>query len=135
VLNYDGRIQFNETNLIDNGSILKSNNLFKNIKVSDSYEVEAIKLDTYCSANNICPDILWIDVQGADLLVLMGAKNILTKIQLIYIEVSIFDRTHVNGCLSSEISAYLSKFGFECLQLGTDMASKTGNALFAKKSL
>jgi len=133
VCDFDGKINFNETNLVDNGSVLKLKNFNKNIKKKNTYEVEAIKLDTYCKKKNFFPDLLWIDVQGADLLVLKGAENILKKVRLVYIEISIWEPTHINGCLAEEINVYLSKFGFKITQLGTSFADGCGNVLYSKK--
>ena len=72
-------------------------------------------------------------MQGADLLVLKGAENILKKVRLVYIEISIWEPTHINGCLAEEINAYLSKFGFKITQLGTSFADGCGNVLYSKK--
>jgi len=38
-----------------------------------------ISLDDFCSKNNIIPDVIKIDVEGAEIKVLHGAKNILSK--------------------------------------------------------
>ena len=92
----------------------------------------SIKLDTYCQTFSI-PDILWVDVQGYELNVLKGAENIINKVSLIYIEVSIWEPTYKKGCIAKDIIDYLRNFNFELIQLGTDFFNGTGNALFSKK--
>jgi len=42
-------------------------------------QVEAITLDDYCAQHHITPDVLKIDVEGAELLVLKGASRLLAS--------------------------------------------------------
>jgi FkbM family methyltransferase len=132
---FDGKILFNETSMLGNGSILKLSELAiqsHEIKQTESFDVAAIKLETYCQTFQ-APDILWIDVQGYELNVLKGSESILNKVSLIFIEISIWEPTYKNGCVASELTSYLKKFGFELTQLGTAFLNGTGNALFSKK--
>jgi len=135
VSNFDGKILFNETSMLGNGSILKLSELAiqsHEIKQTKVFNVAAIKLDTYCQTFQ-APDVLWIDVQGYELNVLKGSESILNKVSLIFIEISIWEPTYINGCVCSELIDYLKKFGFELTQLGTAFLNGTGNALFSKK--
>ena len=51
-------------------------------------KVKTYRLDTYCRKNNIpLPDMIKIDVQGAELDVLYGCDDILNKCRLIHCEV------------------------------------------------
>jgi FkbM family methyltransferase len=137
VSDVDGKILFNETNILGGGSILKLSELAiqsYGSKQTDSFDVSTIKLDTYCRTFQV-PDILWIDVQGHELNVLKGAFSIINKVSLIYIEVSIWEPIYVKGCVASEIKDFLKNFGFELIQLGTDFSNGTGNALFSKKKI
>ena len=72
--------------------------------------VNAITLDDYFIGKQN-PDILWIDVEGAELQVLRGATRVLTNVKLIHIEVS-FRPMQVGKPLFWEISRYLKKQGF-----------------------
>jgi len=135
VSDFDGKILFNETSMLGNGSILKLSELAiqsYEIKQTESFDVAALKLETYCQSFQ-APDILWIDVQGYEFNVLKGAESILNKVSLIFIEISIWEPTYEKGCIASELISYLKKFGFELTQLGTDFLNGTGNALFSKK--
>jgi len=51
---------------------------FKNYKEID---VETISLDKFCEENNITPDFIKIDVEGAEFSVLQGAKNVLKNFE------------------------------------------------------
>jgi len=47
----------------------------------DIVSVPQITLDTFCNTNAVYPDVLKIDVEGAELNVLLGAKNIIKHSQ------------------------------------------------------
>jgi len=56
-------------------------------KFEDEIEVECITIDGYCSENNIEKiDFIWMDVQGAEDLVLTGISKMRDKIRFIYTE-------------------------------------------------
>ena len=42
-------------------------------------KVKVIKLDTWCKENNIIPNFIKIDVEGGELMVIQGAKEIIDK--------------------------------------------------------
>jgi len=52
--------------------------------------VKTIRLDSWCDENKVTAvDILWIDAQGAELLVLQGAEKILAQTKIIMTEVGL----------------------------------------------
>ena len=56
-------------------------------KFDDEIEVECITIDKYCSDNNIEKiEFVWMDVQGAEDLVLKGMSEMSSKIRFIYTE-------------------------------------------------
>ena len=51
-------------------------------EISDNYKCvtkSQVCLDDYCKENQLCPDVIKIDVEGAELNVLKGAKDIIIK--------------------------------------------------------
>ena len=78
-------------------------------------------------------DILQIDVQGAEKLVLEGAKNLLNKTRAVLIEISILEGLYKNSCTFIEIFRIMEKNNFKLILLGTDF-NLTGNALFINSS-
>ncbi|RPI28875.1 MAG: FkbM family methyltransferase [Acidobacteria bacterium] len=72
--------------------------------------VETITLDSYFTDRQP-PDILWIDVEGAELKVLHGAASILKNVKLIHVEVS-FRAMHVGKPLFWEVDSYLRQCAF-----------------------
>lgn len=71
--------------------------------------VNTITLDSYF-ADRQSPDILWIDVEGAELLVLKGATSVLKRVKLIHVEVS-FRAMHIGKPLFWSVDSYLQECG------------------------
>ena len=94
--------------LIDglNGTFLNEHWVQKQITVA------ACTLDQYCDNNNIVgPDLIWMDVQGAELDVLQGGKRSLLNTKLIMTEAGIQPYYHGHG-LFNDIDQYLHSLGF-----------------------
>jgi len=98
----------------------KSSSLLKPEKVSKTHpwlkfeeiiNVKTNTLELYCQKNNIKDiDILHLDVQGAELKVLKGAKNYIDNIKLIWLEVEQIE-LYKDQPLKKEIEDFLnSKF-------------------------
>ena len=95
----------------------------------ENFLVETTTLDTFYKNKDL--DILWIDVQGAEKLVLEGAKETLKKIKAVFIEISIKNGLYINSVTMEELDNILLKNGFKLVLLGTDF-NLTGNALYIK---
>ncbi len=146
---YDSVVEFYDTNMEGNGSILKlsdfgksnlseySKKFFnKSLVLHEPTQVRMITLDKYCADNsNLSVDILWIDIQGAELKCFEGAKNILKKISIVHVEISVWKPIYEKGCIFSEIDNFLNKYEFRLLQMGTDFVAGTGNAIYCKKDV
>ncbi len=78
----------------------------KEIYVQNKIQVAATTLDDYCKTNTP-PDLLWMDVQGAELLVLQGAQEVLKKTKVIHLEIG-FRKMYKGQALFSEIDELLS---------------------------
>jgi len=78
-------------------------------------------------------DMLWTDIQGAELKMLKGAGAFLGKISLIHAEVEFFEQYHGQP-LFSDILAYLNSQGFSLLTF-TTMGKFAGDAVFINKAL
>ena len=132
VSNEEGIFNFYETSLHGNGSLLKLGELSKKSygsKQQETFLVETTTLDNFYKNKNI--DILWIDVQGAEKLVIEGSLNTLKKIKAIFIEISVNDDLYNNSTNMDELNNLLVKNGFKLILLGTDF-NLTGNALYIK---
>jgi hypothetical protein len=78
--------------------------------VQDEVTVNATTLDDYFIGKQN-PDILWIDVEGAELQVFRGATRVLATVKLIHVEVS-FRPMQLGKPLFWELSRYLKDQGF-----------------------
>jgi FkbM family methyltransferase len=59
------------------------------LRFDNKIQVETITLHTFCKRNNITTiDFIHMDVQGAELMVLEGAENLISSIKAIWLEVS-----------------------------------------------
>jgi FkbM family methyltransferase len=90
-----------------NGSFFNQNWIQKEIKV------QANTLDNWCKQNVIDKiDIIWIDVQGAELNVFKGGENILKNTKVIFTEVGL--KAYYEGhSLKKDIDNYLLNLGFK----------------------
>lgn len=99
-------------------SLLTANGKFKKEKyVQKAITVEATTLDDYCSTAGI-PCLLWMDLQGAEGMVLDGGKQTLPLVKAIFIEVA-FRRAYTGQTLFHEVHKRLQKhFTMTYLDLG-----------------
>ncbi len=75
-------------------------------------------------------ELLKIDVQGAELLVLSGAKKCLSSTNLVWIEVS-FKPLYDGACLFHEVHDQMQQLGFQMLELEPGFRSPSGELLQA----
>ena len=100
-------------------SILKPNKAIPShwdkVQFSRTLELESISLDTFIRKENIdlaSFDILVLDTQGAELLVLEGAKQVLPHFRYIKCETTNFE-VYDGCCQLPELEAFMSKLGFK----------------------
>jgi len=82
------------------------------IHFDNKIEVETITLESFCRASSISSiDFLHLDVQGAELMVLQGAGNFISKIKVIWLEVSKVD-LYKDQPLVGDIQKFMKKNNF-----------------------
>jgi hypothetical protein len=77
-------------------------------------------------------DIMWIDLQGAELKAFQGMGDLLLLTKIIYTEIE-FKEMYVGQPLFGDVDAYLSERGFCLLKLYSP--GWFGNALYIRKDL
>jgi len=94
--------------------------------------VEATSLKTFFAQNAIgAIDLVWMDIQGAELLALRGMHDGVRDLKLIHVEVEFFE-IYQGQPLFPEIRRYLSQHGFSFL--GFTVYSKfSADAVFANR--
>lgn len=86
--------------------------------VQNTIEVDCVRLDDLCAMLGIGTiDLIWMDLQGAELLALESAGQLLDRVRYIYTEVS--HRPIYRGqCLFPDVEAFLTARGFHrCTQI------------------
>jgi len=83
--------------------------------------VRSIKLDDFISSEKIAsPDLIKLDVEGAEIIALEGARHILQTTKYIILEVSFVER-HLGQPLIHEIIAFMAKNSFYLYAFPHDM--------------
>lgn len=97
--------------------------------------VDICTLDRWCRDSEVDPlrvDLLKLDVQGAELQALYGAKELLNSVRLIYLEVS-FVPLYKDCPLHAEIDSFLKECGFRRHGIyPSDQPHHWGDALYIK---
>lgn len=83
------------------------------LKPSDKTEVrvQTIRLDTFCSVRNLTPDLVKIDVEGAELAVLRGAERLLGTRHPKLI-VAVHPSWMPKGQVAADVVDFLDKHGY-----------------------
>lgn len=144
VSNIDGSVSFfkidkdkTETTWLDGNqgasSLLKASGKYPIEKyVQEEIKVESIMLSTFISKNRLnYIDILWMDIQGAELFALKGLKSDIEKVKIIHIEVEFFE-IYKDQVLFDEIAEFLNSNGFEMLGFSS-LGEYAGDAIFINK--
>lgn len=103
-------------------SLYKANGAYDHIEKYVQYEIEipCTRIDTFCKKNNIDNiDIIWMDLQGAELKALYSMGDMLDNVKLIYTE-SEMNPMYEGQSLFSEVHQYLIDRGFEWVWGNTD---------------
>lgn len=128
-------VYWNEKEAHESASVLKPNNsmkvYFPQIRFNSTRTVEGITLDTFVKSEDLTKiDLLWLDLQGAELKVLTrGADFTLAITQAVHIEVARKQVYH-GASLIHEVTEFFSSRGFIVRE--KEMGLVFGNILFAR---
>jgi len=99
--------------------------------VQDEITVKSTRLDTVIKKNGIkSVDLLWMDIQGAELLALKGLGSEIHKVKIIHTEVEFFE-IYKDQPLFKDIKRYLNRKGY-LLASFTNFGEYSGDAIFIK---
>jgi len=119
-----------------NGELRKNSYYGDDLLAQKEITVQADTLDNWSKENNVSEvDIMWVDVQGAELLVFEGAQELLKKTRIIMTEVGL--KPYYEGhTLKADIDKLLLGLGFkeldDCFELnGFDYEA---NTVYVKES-
>lgn len=110
-----GAVTLHVTNRLDSSSLFRPSDVMGsafNVAVNDTVTVESTTLDEFfCGDAFTGPVLLKLDVQGAELKVLMGGRKFLKVVDFIYLEAS-YSELYVGQPLYSDLEAELRSEGF-----------------------
>lgn len=94
-------------------SLFKSNGSYNiELYVQDEIETECTRLDTVMKQHNIdTANLIWIDLQGAELIAFESMGDLIKNTEYIYTEVS-YKPIYENQVLFNELDSYLKSVGF-----------------------
>jgi len=134
----DGRVRMNLTTSPEANSLLayqEGNPCAKWTGVIGQEEVEVCTLDRWCAEQGISServDILKLDVQGAELQALYGARKLLERTRLVYVEVS-FVPIYKDCPLFGDIESFMKECGYRRYAVyPSDQPQNWGDALYVK---
>ena len=135
VSEYSGILKFEMQTRFD--PAMAGNNTIKNRNEDTAYEyidIEATSLDEYFQddIDKNANFVLWIDVEGANGDVLLGAKKMLDRVSSIHIEVE--EREFwKNQWLHEDVTEYLAGYGFkEYLSCNVDPEGHQKNIIYTR---
>ena len=103
---------------------------YPHITFDDKLEVDMVRLDDFIEESTEY-NFINIDVQGYELEVMKGAKNILKNVDYIMSEVN-RDEVYINCSKVDELDSFLSDFGFSRVETTWDGLT-WGDALYVKR--
>jgi hypothetical protein len=134
----EGEVSFNITNNGQSSSILELDTHkihHPEIHVVEKRNIKTITLESFFKKNDINPNKynFWnLDIQGAELLALKGAGNILDNVDVLYLEVNT-EHLYKDCSLLNELEEFLHSKNFH--RVAIQMTSfNWGDALYIKKN-
>jgi len=114
-------------------SLYRANGAYDFIEKYVQYEIEVpcTRLDTFCQQNNIEQvDVIWMDLQGAELKALQSLGDLLETVQIIHTELEV-NPMYDGQCLFQDVHDFLveNEFDFEWGDPGVQFGS---NFIFTK---
>lgn len=135
---YDGPAKINLTASREANSLLdfqEGNPCAQWTEVVGQEDVEVCTIDRWCQENDIDParvDAIKLDVQGAELKALTGARKVLETAKAVYTEVS-FVPMYKDSPLLADIDAFMTKQGYRRHAVyPSDQPHHRGDALYLK---
>lgn len=109
---------------------------YPDIKIVKQYQTTTSKIDTILSVKmkrRFAPDMIVLDIQGAELHALRGSTHTLKNVKWIYAEVS-YEKLYKDAALEPELTRFLDKRGFIKLE-EVDSGMGWGDVLYVRENL
>lgn len=102
-------------------------------KPAETYQVAVTTLDEFAPLQDKPIDLLWLDIQGAELKALRGARRTMGRSQALFLEVAATKTTYHGQCKFWELNRFCLEEGFYLAGIGLcPTGNGTGNALWRR---
>ena len=140
ISNQNGKVTLYVNSMVQSSSILPLKHyrdIYPNIKETHQLIVESKTLDNLLEEFELSPtdfNILNLDIQGAELLALQGATNLLKYIDVVYTKVN-YEELYEGCALAEEIDEFLAQTGFGRVAIAKPFHPSWGNAFYVRKQV
>jgi len=140
IANHNDTVTLHLTSLESSSSILpwkQYGEIYPNIKEIQQLTLSSRTLDTLLEELNLSPsdfNILILDIQGAELLALEGATQLLNNLDAIYTNVH-YQELFEGGALAEEVNQFLTDYQFDCVAEETPYHPAWGEAFYVRQTV
>jgi FkbM family methyltransferase len=140
IANHNETVTLHLTSLESSSSILpwkQYGEIYPNIKEIQQLTLSSRTLDTLLEELNLSPsdfNILILDIQGAELLALEGATQLLNNLDAIYTNVH-YQELFEGGALAGEVNQFLTDYQFEIVAEETPYHPAWGEAFYVRQTV
>ncbi|HEY9863066.1 MAG TPA: FkbM family methyltransferase, partial [Candidatus Obscuribacterales bacterium] len=140
IANQNETVTLHLTSLESSSSILpwkQYGEIYPNIKEIQQLTLSSRTLDTVLEELNLSAsdfNILILDIQGAELLALEGATQLLNNLDAIYTNVH-YQELFEGGALAAEVNQFLTYYQFECVAEETPYHPAWGEAFYVRQTV
>ena len=140
IANHNDTLTLHVTSLESSSSILpwkQYSEIYPNIKEIQQLTLSSRTLDTLLEELNLSPsdfNILILDIQGAELLALEGANQLLNNLDAIYTNVH-YQELFEGGALAEEVNQFLSDYQFDIVAEDTPYHPAWGEAFYVRQTV
>ncbi|MEG4311027.1 MULTISPECIES: FkbM family methyltransferase [unclassified Microcoleus] len=140
IANHNDTVTLHLTSLESTSSILpwqQYSKIYPNIKETQQLTLPSRTLDTLLEELHLSTtdfNILILDIQGAELLALEGATQLLNTLDAIYTTVH-YQELFKGGALAEQVDQFLTDYQFQCVAEGTPYHPAWGEAFYVRQTV
>jgi len=140
IANHNGTVTLHLTSLESSSSILpwqQYSKIYPNIKETQQLTLPSRTLDTLLRELHLCTtdfNILILDIQGAELLALEGATQLLNTLDAIYTTVH-YQELFKGGALAEQVDRFLTDYQFQRVADETPYHPAWGEAFYVRQTV
>ncbi|NEQ38769.1 MAG: FkbM family methyltransferase [Okeania sp. SIO3I5] len=140
ISNQNGKVKLYVNSMGQSSSIFPLKHyrdIYPNIQETHQLTVESKTLDTLVQELELSPrdfNILNLDIQGAELLALQGATNLLKYIDAVYTKVN-YEELYEGCAIAEKVDEFLAQTGFGMVAVAKPFHPSWGDAFYVRKQV